>query len=121
MIRFCVVWRALRIRDNHEMGRQGREPFPSRCHHDSGNNKAASLLLLSFAKLSNTKDMLNIGRPARGYCEVTLGVIPVSLRSFAYDAHSRCHSLVWLRRDGDTSFNPFLTGRETKPGARASP
>ena len=30
--------------------------------------------------------------------EVTLGVIPVSLRRFAYE-RSRCHSLAWLRRD----------------------
>ena len=37
----------------------GREPFPFRCHHDSGINKAASLLLLGFAKVSKTKDMLN--------------------------------------------------------------
>ena len=27
-----------------------------RCHLDSGNNKAASLLLLRFTKVSNTKD-----------------------------------------------------------------
>ena len=26
-------------------------------------------------------------------CEITLGAIPVSLRRFAYDARSRCHSL----------------------------
>ena len=38
---------------------EGREPFSSRCHHDSGINKAASLLLLSYAKVNNTKDMLN--------------------------------------------------------------
>ena len=31
------------------------------------------------------------------YGEVTLGVIPVSLRRLAYDARSRCHSLVRLR------------------------
>ena len=40
-----------------------REPFSSpfsfRHHHESGVNKAASLLLLSYAKLSNTKDMLH--------------------------------------------------------------
>ena len=36
-----------------------REPFPSRRHHDSGNNKAASLLLLSFAKVNNTKVLLS--------------------------------------------------------------
>ena len=41
-------------------------------------------------------------------CKVTLGVIPVSLLGFAYDARSRCHSLVWLRRDRDNSFIPFL-------------
>ena len=39
-------------------------------------------------------------RPADdAMCEVKLGVIPVSLRRLAYDARSRCHSLVWLRRD----------------------
>ena len=27
-------------------------------------------------------------------CEVTLGVTPVSLRRFAYNARSRCHSLL---------------------------
>ena len=32
----------------------------------------------------------------------------VSLLRFAYDAHSRCHSFVWLRRDRDNSFIPFL-------------
>ena len=36
-------------------------------------------------------------------------MITISLRRFAYDAGSRCHSLVWLRRDGDSSFIPFLT------------
>ena len=41
-------------------------------------------------------------------CEVTLGVIPASLRRFAYDARSRCHSLLWLRRDGDSGFTPLL-------------
>ena len=42
---------------------EGREPFPFRCHHDSGNNKAASLLLLSFAKVTpRTCD-----RPASGH------------------------------------------------------
>ena len=40
---------------------EGRSSFVS------GINKAGSLLLpLSYAKVSNTKDML-IGRPARGY------------------------------------------------------
>ena len=39
------------------MRRDGREePAPFRCHHDSGNNKAASLLLLSPVKVSSTKD-----------------------------------------------------------------
>ena len=41
-------------------------------------------------------------------CKVTLGVIPVSLLRFAYDAGSRCNSLVWLCRDRDNSFIPFL-------------
>ena len=35
------------------------DPFPSRCHRDSGIHKADSLLLQSYAKVSNTKDMLN--------------------------------------------------------------
>ena len=33
--------------------RDGREPRIVRCHHDSGNNKAASLLRLPRAKVSN--------------------------------------------------------------------
>ena len=37
---------------------EGREPFPFR-YHDCGISKAAFLLLLSFATVSNTKDMLN--------------------------------------------------------------
>ena len=41
-------------------------------------------------------------------CKVTLGVIPVSLLGFTYDARSRCHSLVWLRRDGDSSFSGLV-------------
>ena len=41
-------------------------------------------------------------------CKVTLVVIPVYLLRFAYDARSRCHSIVWLRRDRDNSFIPFL-------------
>ena len=44
---------------------EGQEPFSLRCHHDSGNNKAAPLLLLSFAKV--TPSTCLIGRPARGY------------------------------------------------------
>ena len=31
----------------------GREPRIVRCHHDSGNNKAASLLCLQRSKVSN--------------------------------------------------------------------
>ena len=31
---------------------EGREPFPFRCHHDSGINKAASLLRLLSSKVS---------------------------------------------------------------------
>ena len=39
---------------------KGVEPFPSTCHRDSGiHNLAASLLLVGYAKVSNTKDMLN--------------------------------------------------------------
>ena len=54
-------------------------------------------------------------------CEVTLGAMPVSLRRFAYDARSRCHSLVRLPWDGDSSsFIPLLARRKTKPGSRAS-
>ena len=47
----------------------------------------------------------------KGVCEVTLGVIPVSLRRFACDVRCRCHSLVWLRRDGDSSFISFPARR----------
>ena len=35
--------------------------------------------------------------PNNAKCEVTLGVISVSFRRYAYDARSRCHSLVCLR------------------------
>ena len=38
---------------------EGREPFPSDAITTLGNNKAASLQLLSFAKVSSTKDLLN--------------------------------------------------------------
>ena len=48
--------------------------------------------------------------------EVTLGVILVSLRRFAYDARSRCHSFVRLRWDGDSSFIPFFARSATEPG-----
>ena len=45
-----------------------------------------------------------VTRPADdAMCEVTQGAKPVSLRRLASDARSRCHSLVWLRRDGDSS------------------
>ena len=38
---------------------EGREPFPSDAITTLGNNNAASLLLLSFVKVSNTEDLLN--------------------------------------------------------------
>ena len=41
------------------MGWEGRDPFPSDAITTLGNNQAASLLLLSFAKVSNTKDLVN--------------------------------------------------------------
>ena len=41
------------------MGWEGRDPFPSDAITTLGNNQAASLLLLSFEKVSNTKDLLN--------------------------------------------------------------
>ena len=44
---FRIAWMAFRIQDDHEMGKARALPF--RCHHDSGINKAASLLL-RFAK-----------------------------------------------------------------------
>ena len=47
----------------------------------------------------------------KGVCEATLGVIPVSLRKFACNVRCRCHSLVGLRRDGDSSFIPFPARR----------
>ena len=48
-----------------DMRWEGREPFPSRRHHDSGINKTASLLLLSYAKV--TPRTCLTGKPARGY------------------------------------------------------
>ena len=45
------------MRDNHEMGRARARNV--RCRHDSGNNKAASHLLLGFIKVSSSKDYLN--------------------------------------------------------------
>ena len=48
--------------------------------------------------------------------EVTLDVIPVTLRRLAYDARSRCHSLVWLLLDGESSFIPFLARWRLNPG-----
>ena len=57
LVRFCIVWMTFRIRDIDGNGK-GVEPFPSRCHRDSGINKAARVLLLGYAKMSNTKDML---------------------------------------------------------------
>ena len=57
LVRFLIVWMAFCIRDNHEMG---RALSPS--HLDAIATleiiKAASLLILSYAKVSNTKDML---------------------------------------------------------------
>ena len=44
------------IRENHEMGRASALV---RCHRDSGNITAASILLLSLKSASNTKDMLH--------------------------------------------------------------
>ena len=55
-----------------------------------------------------------------GYCEVALGVIPVSLRRFAYDARSRCHSLFWLRRYWIQQLYSFPCTTTTEPGARTS-
>ena len=49
-------------------------------------------------------------------CEVTLGVIPVSLLRFAYDARSRHHSLVSCVEIGYGSFIPFLAQRRLNPG-----
>ena len=46
---------AFRIRDNHEVSLDAITTL--------GNNKAASLLLLSFAKVSNTKDLRNTDLP----------------------------------------------------------
>ena len=45
------------------------EPFPLDAIKTPGNNEAASPLLLSFAKVSNTKDML-----FRQTCQGLLGV-----------------------------------------------
>ena len=57
----------------------------------------------------------------RPLCKVAMGVIPVSLPRFAYDARSRCHSLVWLRRDRENSFIPFLARKRLSLGLVASP
>ena len=73
-------------------------------------NKISSLSQLPIPRVDQVLDSLGKGRvfslfdlflrPADdATCEVTLSVIPVSLCRFAYDARSRCHSLVWLRRD----------------------
>ena len=51
LVRFHIVRMAFCIRDNHEM-RWARAPR-LRYHHDSGNNKAASLLRLLRLKVSN--------------------------------------------------------------------
>ena len=64
---------------------------------------------------------LRVGVTVLPQCEVTLGVILVSLRRFAFDARSRCHSLVRLLLDGDSSFIPFLARWATEPRARTSP
>ena len=45
--------------DSEPRDSAGEEPFSFRCHRDSAINKAASLLHVSFAKVINTKDMLN--------------------------------------------------------------
>ena len=58
-------------------------------------------------------------------CEVTLGVIPISLRRFAYDARSRCHlsltCLVAYRLRTCSSFIPFLARRRLNPGIGPRP
>ena len=55
------------IRYNHERGKARALPF--RCHHDSGVNKAFSLVLLSVAKVSNIIDVFN-----KQTCQVILCV-----------------------------------------------
>ena len=52
---------------------EGRKSFSHTCHHDAGINKAAYFLRLSFAKVSNTKNMLN-----RQTCQ---GILCVSTQS----------------------------------------
>ena len=54
LVRFGIVWMAFCIRDNHDIGRARARTV--RCHNDSGNNRAASLLLLRFKKASSAKD-----------------------------------------------------------------
>ena len=54
---------AFRVRDDHAM--EKARAFPSDAITTLGNNKAASLLLLSFGKVSNTKDMLT-GQTCQG-------------------------------------------------------
>ena len=92
---FRIVWMAFRIRDNHEMGAlrwERRQPFHSDAITTLGNNNAAFILLLSFAKVSNTKDLLN-----RQTCHgILLCLHPVTSQSDdPYDASpcTRQHSM----------------------------
>ena len=55
LVDFRIVRMALCIRDNHEM--RWARASRLRCHHDSGNNKVASLLRLLGLKVSNRQGL----------------------------------------------------------------
>ena len=54
---------------------EGREPFSPDAITTLGNNKSASLLFLSFAKVSNTKDVLNRQTSVSPPSHLTNGVV----------------------------------------------
>ena len=60
-------------------------------------------------------------------CHILFGIIvryagyDTGIPPYKFDARSRCHSLIRLRWDGDSSFILFFARRMTEPGARTSP
>ena len=84
------------MRDNHEMG--GRVPVPSDAITTLGNNKVASLLL-SCAKVSNIKDMLN-----RQTCQGIICVSPINShipgRHYEQDISNNLHLWVSTKHNG---------------------
>ena len=59
IVPFSYCLDGVHIRGNHEVGTARAEPFIPDAIKTLENNRAASLLLLSFAKLSSTKDLTN--------------------------------------------------------------